>query len=242
MQNCHQYSETLLHYFNLCEYSLADLIIVGIGTLCWVISYIAIIRHGFKTKFLEMPVFVAVGNIAWEFIWSFVFKTNMGEFYLWGYRAWFFLDLAILYLVIRYGAKQFNIEVMRSYYKPIVVGLLLFFGFFFYYFVKGGYDTPIGATSAFFLSIGISTLYINLLLLNKNAANFSLTSGIFRAIGDTVLTIFVIKYTGIMLIAVMGAYVIVLDFTYVILLYRMKREATVKKPVLSRIKNMEKIN
>lgn len=224
MNNCNNYSETLLYYFNLCEYSLTDLVVVGVGTLCWVISYIAIIRHGFKTKFLEMPVYVAIGNIAWEFVWSFIYKTNMGEFYLWGYRAWFFLDLVILFLLIKYGAKQFTIRSMKTYFKPIVVFLLTFFLFFFYYFVKGGYDTPIGAVSAFFLSIGISTLYINLLLTNKNASNFSLTSGVFRAIGDTVLTIFVVKYSGIEMVMVMGSYVVVLDFLYVILLYKMKKK------------------
>ena len=224
MYDCSQYSETLLNYFNLCDYSLTDLIIVALGTLCWVISYIAIIRHGFKQKFLEMPMYVALGNIAWEFIWSFVFKTNMGEFYLWGYRAWFLLDLVILYLLIRYGSKQLTIQPMKRYFNYIVPPLLLFFVFFFYYFVKGGYDTPIGATSAFFLSVGISTLYINLLLTNKNPANFSFLAGITRAIGDTVLTVFVLKYTGIELIGIMGAYVVILDFTYVILLYRMKKQ------------------
>lgn len=222
MQNCHEYG-ALLRWFNLCDYSIKDLIIVGFGTLCWVISYIAVIRHGFKNKFVEMPVFVAVGNIAWEFVWSFVYKTNMGEFFLWGYRAWFFLDLFIFYLVIRYGAKQFTADLFKKLLVPLVVALSVFFVFFFYYFVKGGYDTPIGATSAFFLSVGISTLYIALLQSNKNPANFSMVAGVSRAIGDTVLTFFAIYYTGIEIIATMGAYVVVLDFWYVFLLLKMKR-------------------
>lgn len=222
MDYCHDYP-TLIKYFNLCEYTITDLCVVGLGTLMWVVSYIAVIRHGFKNKFVEMPVFVAIGNIAWEFIWSFVYKTNMGDFYLWGYRAWFFLDLFILYLVIKYGAKQFKLPIFNKNIIPIVLGLLIFFGFFFYYFVKGGYDTPIGATSAFFLSVGISTLYIVLLYSNGNAQNFSLLAGVTRAIGDLVLTIFAIYYTEIGIIAVMGAYVVVLDFTYVGLLWKKKR-------------------
>lgn len=189
-----------------------------------------------------MPVFVALGNIAWEFIWSFVFKTNMGEFFLWGYWAWFFLDLYILYLLIKYGAKQFTVTFMKRYYIYIVIGLLAFFGLFFYFFVREGYDTPIGATSAFFLSVGISTLYINLLLRNKKASNFSLTSGIFRAIGDTVLSYFVIKHTGIMLIGVMGTYVIILDFVYVILLYRMKQKEKGIAPFSVHVNKSKKIS
>ncbi len=225
MENCHEYSAELLYFFNLCDYSIADLIIVAVGTLFWIVSYIALIRHGFKRKFIEMPLFVGIGNLAWEFIWSFFFKTNMGEFYLWGYRAWFLLDLLILYLIIKYGAKQFTIPLIKKNVKIIVAGLAVFFSFFFFYFAQEGYDTPIGATSAFFLSVGISTLYITLLLSNKNPDNFSLTSGITRALGDTILTIFAIKYTGIIIIAVMGAYVVVLDTVYVILLWKMKRES-----------------
>ena len=225
MHDCHQYSEELLKFFNLCDYSISDLIIVACGTLFWVISYIAVIRHGFKNKFIEMPLYVAAGNIAWEFVWSFLFKTNMGDFYYWGYRAWFFLDLFIFYLILRYGAKQFNIALIKKYIVPITIGITVFFGFFFYYFADGGYDTPIGATSAFFLSVGISTLYIILLLSNKNANNFSLTAGVTRALGDTILTIFAINYTGIAIIAVMGVYVVILDIVYVLLLIRMKRSA-----------------
>lgn len=221
MENCHEHAE-MLRYFNLCDYSLTDLIVVGVGTLFWVISYIAIIRHGFKRQFIEMPLFVAIGNIAWEFIWSFFFTTNMGEFYLWGYRAWFFLDLFIFYLVLKYGAKQFKLELLKKYHIPIALGLTVFFVFFFYYFAEGGYDTPIGATSAFFLSVGISTLYITLLLSNKNPDNFSFTAGWTRAAGDCILTIFAINYYHIGIVAVMGIYVVILDCLYVILLWRMK--------------------
>jgi hypothetical protein len=223
MDYCHDYP-ALIKYFNLCEYSIMDLCIVGVGTLMWVVSYIAVIRGGFKNKFIEMPLFVAIGNIAWEFIWSFVYKTNMGDFYLWGYRAWFVLDLFILYLIFKYGAKQFKLPVFKKNVVLMVLGLLAFFGFFFFYFAKGGYDTAIGATSAFFLSVGISTLYIVLLFNNGNARNFSLLAGITRAIGDAVLTIFAIYYTEIGIIAVMGIYVVVLDFTYVGFLWKMKRQ------------------
>ena len=221
MKDCQKYADWL-PYFNLCDYTITDLVIVAIGTIFWVAAYIAVIRHGFKNKYIEMPLFVALGNLAWEFVWSFIFKTNMGDFYLWGYRAWFFLDLFIFYLIIKYGVKQFQIDLYKKLFLPIVGVLLVFFLFFFYYFVKGGYDTPIGATSAFFLSVGISTLYINLLLKNKNPDNFSLTAAVCRALGDTILTLFAANYTGIGIIIVMGVYVVILDFFYVGLLWRMK--------------------
>jgi len=147
----------------------------------------------------------------------------MGTFYLWGYRAWFALDLFIFYLLFKYGHKQFTVPLLKKYFKWIFLGVTVFFGFFFYEFAKGGYDTPIGATSAFFLSVGISTLYISLLLSNKEARNFSWTAAWTRACGDIIMTIFALHYYNIGLIAVMGAYVVTLDLIYVVLLYRMRR-------------------
>lgn len=217
----------LMKWINLCDYSIVDIALVASGTLFWVICYYVVIRHGFRNKYVEMPMFVAAGNIAWEFVWSFIFKTNMGEAFLWGYRAWFFMDLFIFYLIIKYGAKQTSIDLIKKYWVPIVIGITVFFAFFFYYFTHGGYDTPIGATSAFFLSVGISTLYITLFLSNKQLKNFSFTAGWTRAVGDTIMVIFALKYYDIGIIAVMGAYVVTLDWIYVYLLYKARKKAAI---------------
>ena len=215
-------------WFNLVDYTLFDLILVSVGTLFWVVCYVAVIRNGFKMKYAEMPMFVGAGNIAWEFIWSFFEQTNMGVFYLWGYRAWFVLDLFIFFLIFKYGHKQTNIPLLQKYWKYCFVLVTVFFCFFFYYFAQGGYDTPIGATSAFFLSVGISTLYITQLLANKNPNNYSWTAAWTRACGDTIMTIFALHYYNITIIGVMGAYVVSLDLIYVILLYKMRKEARLK--------------
>jgi hypothetical protein len=71
-------------------------------------------------------------------------------------------------------------------------------------------------------------LYIVLLFNNGKAKNFSLLAGLTRAIGDTILTIFAIYYTQIGIIVVMGIYAVVLDFAYVRILWKMKRNIQTK--------------
>ena len=220
---CEKYQE-LMQYINFCEYSIPDIALVGVGTMFWVVCYIAVIRHSFKRKFIEMPMFVAAGNIGWEFVWSFLFITNMGTAFLWGYRAWFFLDLFIFYLIFVYGYKQTGIPILQKYFKVMFLFVTAFWTIAFYFFVKGGYDTAIGATSAYMISVGISTLYITLFLFRKDVQDFSWTAAWTRACGDIIMTIFVLRYYNIPLLLVMGAYVGILDIIYVILVYRARRE------------------
>lgn len=226
MNYCEEYPE-LMRWVNLCEYSIQDISLVAVGTLFWVICYFAVIRSAWKTKFIEMPMFVAAGNIGWEFIWSFFFITNMGEAFLWGYRIWFIMDLFIFYYMFRYGAKQTNLPWLQKNWKLCFAGVTAFFIAFFYYFAEGGYDTPIGATSAYFLSVGISTLYITLFLAKRKEYVFSWTAAWSRAVGDIIMTIFVLSYYDfprIGIVAVMGAYVATLDIAYVVLVYRWRKQ------------------
>jgi len=67
---CEKYPE-MMKIINFCDYSVLDITLCGVGTLFWVVCYIAVIKNGFKRKYVEMPMFVGAGNIAWEFIWSF---------------------------------------------------------------------------------------------------------------------------------------------------------------------------
>ncbi|MDX1683902.1 MAG: hypothetical protein R3275_01635 [Saprospiraceae bacterium] len=219
---CQKYPD-LMDYVNLCDYTVSDIGLVLFGTLFWVLCYVAVIRSAWKHRFMEMPMFVAAGNIAWEFVWSFFFFTNMGLVFLWGYRVWFILDLFIFYFVYKYGYKQIRDPWLKKNWKYIFILVTVFFIFFFYFFAKGGYDTVIGATSAYMLSVGISTLYISVFLRNKDEYRFSWTAAWSRACGDIIMSVFVLSYFNIGIIWVMAAYVALLDLYYVYLVYQHKK-------------------
>ena len=63
----------------------------------WLAAYVILLMGVKKYKTIEMPMAAAMGNIAWELLWSVSFKGNMGALLNWGVRAWLFLDVFIAY-------------------------------------------------------------------------------------------------------------------------------------------------
>ena len=102
--------------FNTVDYTVPQLILFGIAAAYWVWVYIVVIRDIIKNKFVGIPVLAVCSNISWEFLWSFVFYTNMGALFEWGYRAWFILDVFIFYSILRYGKMQFTDPALKKYF------------------------------------------------------------------------------------------------------------------------------
>ena len=107
-----------------------------------------------------MPFVIAVGNISWEYIWSFCYHPNTGTFYVYGYQASFFLDFYILLMIFKYGSKQIDIPEIKKYFTQILIGLIIIWLPLNYFFVKNGFDTPVGANSGYILNLIISLLSV----------------------------------------------------------------------------------
>src|SRR5690242_5018587 len=99
--------------FNLQQYTAAQLALYATGAYLWVVAYLIYIRNGFKYGVVEMPAFAACGNVGWEFCWALVFTTDLGALSVYAHKAWFFLDLAIFYLVLKYAHKQTDIPLLK---------------------------------------------------------------------------------------------------------------------------------
>lgn len=178
-----------IHYWvNTTDYSISQLAWNGIGCLFWLVTYIVIIVNSRKTKFVEMPFVIAVGNISWEFIWSFFYHPNTGKFYVYGYQASFFLDLAIFWMVFKYGSKQIDIPTIKKYFKQILIGLILIWVPLNYFFVKEGFDTLIGANSGYILNLIISLLY-PILYFRNNGQLFSRLVSWSRFLGTACISV-----------------------------------------------------
>ena len=75
-----------------------------------------IVRDILRRRFVEMPFFIACGNLAWEFVWSVPFSPNSGLLFAWLYRSAFVLDLFIFANLLRYGQKQIGTpELLRCW-------------------------------------------------------------------------------------------------------------------------------
>jgi hypothetical protein len=208
--------------FNTTDYTILQLATSGLGGVLWVVAYLIIIKDIRKYKFVEMPVFFACANIAWEFLWGFVFddKINMGSFYVWAYRAWFFADLFIWISVIRYGYKQISLEPLKKYARPIFLVLTTAFFFILYAFISNELDNPMGAQTSYLLNFGISIVYITTWLRIGHEQKYSKAVAWMKMLGTLFYTIFFYeRFPGSIYVLTIGPIIFLIDMIYISFLY-----------------------
>lgn len=209
-------------WINTTNYTIPQLFWNGIGCSFWLITYIAIARNSYKTKFVEMPFVIAAGNISWEFVWSFCFHPDTGRFYTLGYQASFFLDVYIFWMVLKYGSKQIEIPVIKKHFKAIMIGLLVLWGPLNYFFVAQGFDTTIGANSGYILNLMISMLY-PFLYFRSDPSYFSRLVSWSRFIGTGCITVSMfLIYPENHFLHILGIACFIFDLAFTVLLEKNK--------------------
>lgn len=208
-------------WLNVGKYGLVPLLIFATGASMWVIVYIIYIRNCFKYKFMEMPLIAACANFTWEFVWSIFFSTDQGKLLEYGYKAWLFIDIFLLYFVIKYAHKHIFVDALKPYARQIAVLFLAFFGLAWYYFADAGLDTPTGANSAYIAQVLLSVLYINLIVHKKSVADLSYAVAWLRMLGSgltsTFMAITYIQGTNAanMFVAACCVFALALDLIYI---------------------------
>ena len=209
---------------NLKDYTIAEHICFATGCLLWVVVYIIVIRNIIKHKYIEVPVVAVCANVCWEFLWSFVFTTDMGSLYVWGYRIWFFLDCYIVYGMLRYGYKQMVVDQLKSYHVAIAISwIAAWMGMLYFYILY--YDAPItkmGANSGYVLNVMMSALYIPLLLRQHSTYYFSKLAGWSKGVGTFLITIFCFLHFKDGFLLSMCVVTTILDLIYIIMIPRLQ--------------------
>ncbi|NJM94367.1 MAG: hypothetical protein HC842_06625 [Cytophagales bacterium] len=214
-----------LSIINLHDYTVLEHVLFASGCLLWVFTYVIIIQHIRKSQFIEIPLVCVAANFVWEFLWSFVFPTNMGELYVWGYRVWFFMDCYILYGLFRYGANQIDIPLLKSKFHFILVFNLLAWSVLLYFYIKE-YDFPLshmGAYAGYVLNTMMSAMYIPFMVRKFNPRLFSLPAAWYKGVGTLLISVFCfLHFTDPFLLA-MCVVTGVLDGIYIYLFIQLKR-------------------
>lgn len=177
---------------NLRDYSPLELITFGAGCFLWIVVYYYVLRSIFRRQFVEIPLVTILGNIVWEFLWSWVFVTDMGSLFMWGYRIWFFMDCLIVYGAFRYGHKQISIPLLARMAPGLIIFGIAAWSPVLYYYIKL-YDAPIshmGAYSGYILNVMISVMYIPLALRLGDWTRFSYPASWCKAVGNLLINVF----------------------------------------------------
>jgi hypothetical protein len=174
-----------LSFFNLQKYDILELALFGLGFVSWVIAYYFILKDNKKYGICEMPMMMAAANIAWEFSWSFLFKSDLGVFFTWGCRAWFFMDIFINRAAYMNGLKLVTNKFLTATYGMwYVVSLIGWFCIVIFMCIDHD-DNELGVVSALLINVVMSSLYVYQLLNypQLRGKGFSVAAGWFKMIG-----------------------------------------------------------
>ncbi len=158
---------------NTAKYSTAELLFFAAGGLAWALAYMGVLREIVRNKFVEIPATAVAANIAWEFTWGIVYRTDLGSIFAWGYRLWFLLDVFIVWGLLRYGVRQLATPKLRESFRLAVVLAILAFSGTLYLLVRQGYDTSTGLVSGYMATLMMSALYIPQFFRERDRAPYS---------------------------------------------------------------------
>lgn len=151
------------YWLNTSKYTVPELVLFGIGAFFWILCYVFVIRGIIKYKFVGISASVVGANFAWEFLWAFVFRQDMGQAIQIGYYGWLALDVFIVYSMFKHGHKHV-LPQSQKYFKLFFGYSIAAWGFILYFFIKGGFDNSIGANSAYAIQLLISASCLGMLL------------------------------------------------------------------------------
>jgi hypothetical protein len=176
---------------NLEVYSPLELALFVTGCFMWVIVYGIYIKQIRRDRFVEMPFVAAASNFAWEVVWGVGFDPDMGLLVVWGNRAWAMLDVYIFFWgVVRFGRWQAATPLVQRFFPVICLGSFVAWLSIYSLFVLAGYDTSIGAHSAYVAQLLVSVFYVVLISRAARTAQFSEAVLWLRTMGTGLITVF----------------------------------------------------
>ncbi|MCC5944516.1 MAG: hypothetical protein JJT94_06240 [Bernardetiaceae bacterium] len=214
-------------WINLEDFTLAQQILFILDTLFWLAVYVLIERSTQKYKYVGMPAMALAANIGWEFVWSWVLVTNLGELFVWGARLWFFFDVLLFYRLMQYGQKQVTNVYLKKYFKLWVSLSVVAWAFLIYSFTVQ-FGDPIGGTTGYILNLMMSVLFIVLYLSNPKQKSWSISVAWCKMIGTVLIVIsFWVGKMYYPFITTIGIITFMIDMTYIVLLYQRKKMSEV---------------
>jgi hypothetical protein len=225
-----------MQWFNTTDYSISALVFLLLSSIGWVVAYIAVIVHERKYGFVEMPMFIACGNFAWEFMYSWVSPDyiNTGFVFGLGVKIWFFLDVYIFWLVFKDGGDSLQTPLLQQYFTPLVVVLILMWMPIMYSLIVSGLDTipfmskrrafgGAGGLSAFILNFGISFLYLLQYVQSYKKRVFSKLVAWSKWLGTACATaFFFLADAENYFLLTLGVLVFIMDVLYLVLIYALR--------------------
>ena len=204
-----------------------------IGGIFWSITYILIIRQGYKDKTYSMPLAALCANISWEAIFSFIHPHSPPQLYI--NYAWFILDVLIVFQFLKFGKSEFPNFSIKQFIASFVFALAL--AFCSVLFITYEFNDWRGAYAAFGQNLMMSILFISMLVNRNSLRGQSIYIAVFKMLGTGVSSLAFYLYQpisqGSLLMPFLYISIFVCDIIYLSLIYQKYREH--KLPVFGKI-------
>ncbi|GEO06332.1 hypothetical protein AAE02nite_39960 [Adhaeribacter aerolatus] len=167
------------------EPTLANSLLIGSG-LFWTLTYLLILRRGTKDQIYGMPVAALCANLAWEFIFAFVFPHPYPQRVV--NYIWLTFDLGIMWQYLKFGKKEFPAGFSSPvFYLNFLLGLV--FSSLIIAFISVEFEEYIGYYAAFGQNLLMSVLFIAMLFKRNNVRGQSVYIALFKMLGTILASI-----------------------------------------------------
>jgi hypothetical protein len=180
-------------------------------------------RNAKKYQYVGIPAMAITCNIAWEFVWSTFFVTNLGMMFEWGIRAWLLFDLLLLYRLWQYGKKQVEDPWLQKNFHLLVVIGIAGFAWLIYGFVHD-FSDPIGAVTGSMANLMMSLMFIGNFLRQPEQKAYSLDIAILKMFGTNFIVIAMfLGGTNPPYLTALGVLIFLTDLVYTLLVWNREK-------------------
>lgn len=199
-------------------------VLMDTGGLFWSLTYILIIRRGFKDKTYGMPLAALCANISWEAIFSFIHPHSIPQVYI--NYIWFLLDVFIVLQFLKFGLSEFPTLSNKQFYTVFLTALATSFGMVLS--ITYEFNDWQGAYAAFGQNLMMSILFIVMLFRRSDLRGQSIYIALFKMLGTALSSLAFYLYAsvsqGSVLLPFLFISIFVYDLIYVGMIYQKYRE------------------
>jgi len=159
-----------------------------VSGLLWTLTYIAIIRQGWRDRTYAMPFVAMAANLTWEFLFTFFFSSG-GVLQERINGVWFVLDLVILFTYLKFWSSDYPPNLSPKLRLPrLLVAFAAATGLMIASIAQLGNLT--GAIySAFADNLMMSVLFISLLVRRGDSRGQSMVIAVSKMLGTAAASI-----------------------------------------------------
>jgi hypothetical protein len=213
-----------------------------LGSLLWTVTYLLIVRAGFKGRTYGIPMLALCLNITWEAIFAadcpmmpcpsgtcICPATNwMGKVIEY---SWLGIDVLLLYTLLRWGRSKQAEPFARRYFYGIVAGMMVLAGAWHYGFLTFYGDIG-GMEDAWVIDLIMGFLFVHMAVFRKDTEGLPLSAAwtklggnVFTALGMLMNDPFPFPgHDSYLFIYYLFAAVVALDVLYIWLLHHRKTD------------------